>query len=83
MKGFVSFQQVITSESPATRTMERPFLSIYALLSADQKSVSLDFTMVTTYACEHGAADVQGVQMIFHNEDIVLYLACLVSDRQD
>ena len=83
VKGFVSFQQVITSESPATGTMERPFFSIYVLLSADQMSISprLRFTMITTYACECGAADVQGVQRIFHNEDIVLYLAYLRSVR--
>lgn len=37
----------------------------------------LDFARVTTYACEHGAADVQGVQKLFHSEDIFLYSAFL------
>lgn len=85
VKGSVSFQQVIASESPATGTMERPFFSIYVALSADQMSISLTlpFTMVTTYACECGAADVQGVQRNFHNKDIVLCLAYSINGKID
>lgn len=45
------------------------------LCQPTKRPFRLDFAMIATYACEHGAADVQGVQRIFHSVDNFLYLA--------